>query len=405
MSTFVFRTPYSRRLSDPYNGGMVKRHILFCLASDLPKGLPSTPNPRQKQNLDRVVYKDVAASLRNRLGEPNTFHLKNKGITIIAATVERRDGKEEHFVTFEDGQGILDGGHTYEIIQKAMEAGECPSGQYVKVEILEGIDSRLIEEIALGLNTSVQVQAKTIADQRGQFDWIKRAVEGEPFANVIRFRENEDLDYEIRKIVAVLTLFNVHLFANDDAVQNYPIGAYTSKERTLDRYLDDEGTEERPGKRTYRKLLPILCDILRLHDIVASTSGEFHKKVNKGKPGGLVFVDYTAGEEHSFPFSGTKSAYRLHDGALYPALGAFRYLVEMDPQDGTCRWKTVNGLSGALQVWERAAGEVMRTLQDQSDELGRSVNAMGKNRSLWSNLYNIVKAKALEVERELVQRA
>ena len=48
-------------------------------------------------------------------GRPNTLHLKNKGITLVAERVERRTD-DEYELAFERGQGLVDGAHTYELI-------------------------------------------------------------------------------------------------------------------------------------------------------------------------------------------------------------------------------------------------------------------------------------------------
>src|ERR1700680_2711246 len=114
----------------------------------MPTGLPKGANPRE-QNIDRGIYRDVMDSLLNENCTPNTFHLKNKGITILAEEVTKADNEEELSVCFVSSeQGIVDGAHTYEIILRGKSeitdlnaAGEAdPINQYVKVEVLTGLD-------------------------------------------------------------------------------------------------------------------------------------------------------------------------------------------------------------------------------------------------------------------------
>src|SRR3954453_22047452 len=115
MATATFHLPVrlARRMPDPTFVG-AQRHLFTVRADDVPQGLPLAPNPRA-QRTDRGVYKDVARSLLNEEGTPNTFHLKNKGITILA-----QDGKELGNSTYEvesgTEDGIVDGAHTYDII-------------------------------------------------------------------------------------------------------------------------------------------------------------------------------------------------------------------------------------------------------------------------------------------------
>ena len=94
----------------------------------------------------------------NDTGTPNTFHLKNKGITLVASQVIK-NAEGSYTLVFEEGDGILDGGHTFELIRDcqneiAEHNAQCPEDpivQFVKVEVLSGIDSGILIEIAGGL--------------------------------------------------------------------------------------------------------------------------------------------------------------------------------------------------------------------------------------------------------------
>src|SRR5690349_20694796 len=147
-STFTFKTLAARRIPDPIFPGS-SRHIFLCACQDIPAGLPKGANPRE-QNIDRGIYRDIMRSLLNEDCTPNTFHLKNKGITILAEEVIKSDDDESLKVRFSsDEQGIVDGAHTYDIIMRGQAdmadlnaTGESnPISQFVKVEILTGLDS------------------------------------------------------------------------------------------------------------------------------------------------------------------------------------------------------------------------------------------------------------------------
>lgn len=397
MKSFRFSAHISRRCPDPVFGGQSERHVLFSRAVDLPPGVPNDPNPRgaTRQVLDRQVYKTVRKSLDNEEGELNTFHLKNKGITILAQSVEKlTDGEFE--VALDDGHGVVDGFRTYSIIQESIKSGTCPNTQFVKVEILTGISPALVDEIAGGLNTSMQVQTKSLADMRQQFNWIRETLAATGLQDLVAYRESDEgKPYEIREILAFLTMFNIDLYPNQFA--EYPITAYTSKEKTLDKYLEDEeGIGGKEPRRSFRKLQPILPDILRLAEIISSEASQKHTRINKGHGGNLSFVDVRKRGQHEFPFIKVSGSHRLHDGALYPTLGAFRYLVTEDKTTGTFGWRNKAGFAGVREIWDQAAGELMQALQSTNEDLGRNVNAMGKSRNLWSTLYLIVKSKALE---------
>jgi len=374
--TVVLTAEFSRRIPDPvFRDRRMQRHIFFCRASALPPNLPKDPNPRG-QNVDRGIYREVAKSLMNESGTPGTFHLKNKGITIIADDVdELGDGKYE--LRFMQGQGIVDGAHTYEIINSYRD--ECPDNQYVRVEVLTSIDNDLITEIAGGLNTAMQVQSMSLANLAGEFDWIKQALEGTEFADKIAYRENEHANVDVRDVVALLTLFNVELYPHDG--QDYPIKAYTSKAYTLEQYLKH--------KKSFQKMRPILEDIFRLHDKVHLVARDQHNKAG-GKAGALAFMKARKRGAFILPFTGQETKYMLYDGALYPMLGALRWMVQLDGQRERMVWKTEDGINGVIRLLENVAAELMRSTLDKSTALGRNPNAIGKDRGHWENLFKTV---------------
>src|SRR5439155_26542887 len=141
-STFTFKALAARRIPDPIFPGS-SRHIFLCACQDMPKDLPKGANPRE-QNIDRGIYRDVMSTLLNEDCTPNTFHLKNKGITILAEHVVKTDDEEGLKVEIaSDEQGIVDGAHTYEIIMRGQSdiadlnaaVDSTPISQYVKVEV------------------------------------------------------------------------------------------------------------------------------------------------------------------------------------------------------------------------------------------------------------------------------
>lgn len=393
MVDVTIHAEYSRRLPDP-NFKSVERHILFCRAANLPAGIPLDANPRA-QKPDHWLYKQVKKSLLNdEDGAPeNSFHLKNKGITIICESIQQVDDKGTFKLQFDSRggkkQGIVDGGHTYRIITEAAKDRLCPEDQFVKIEVLQGIDPDWVTFIAGGLNTSMQVQEMSLANLAGKFDWIENALAGNDFACKIAYRENEKNSetkpYDVRDIVSWMTLFNVDLYPNDGTP--FPIKAYTSKEAVLDEYL--EKTE------TYKKLVPIISDILRLHDHIQLAVIESHNEAG-GKAGKLAFVSHRQRGEHSLVFIGKQSEKKLYDGALYPMLGAFRWMVVQDKRAGLFKWR--GGFSSVLQVLKKVATQMMASTKDVSDKTGRNPNAIGKNRSHWENLYRTVAMEQMRTQ-------
>jgi hypothetical protein len=386
----TFVAEFARRIPDPTVPN-AERHVMFVRVLDVPDGLPKDPNPRE-QKIDRLIYREVGRHLLNEEGTPNTFHLKNKGITLIAEKVQRR-GDDEHVyeVTFGSGQGIVDGGHTYEVLRANRESiNELNGGdsataeidQFVKFEIVTGLTEDLIPELARGLNTAVQVQEMSLADLRDEFGWIKDTIKGEPYGEKIAFRENEQRMYDARDLIMLLDLFNLTDFPNTGG--EYPVRAFSSKAAVLKAYLDDR--RENGGKK-YEMLQPILKDILVLHDTISFEARELHNKANGGKGGNLAFMEGRVRGKFPFPFIGKEGSYRLLRGALFPMLGAFRWMVEENGDDEV-HW--IGSFDDVLALWREIGGELMKATQATSIELARNPNAIGKSRNHWANLHSTV---------------
>lgn len=371
--SFVFSASLARRIPDPvfFKSHAITRHILFVPVGKVPKGLPLDPNARVP-NTNRRVYQEIEKSLLNKEGTPNTFHLKHKGITIVAAKVEeKRDG--EYLVTLTKGQGILDGGHTYQLLTMDRDE-DLPDNQFVKFEVLTNVEDDWIVEVAAGLNTSMQVQAMSLDNLAEKFDWIKDVLKNESYLKEIAWRENEPGEFDARDLISLMTCFNVDLFPNADDTQ--PVMAYEKKSQALKSFEDNP--------KSYRRLEPILKDILILHDTIRRDSRE-HWNDAGGSFGKLAFVESRKRGEFTFPFTGETAEYRLMNGALYPMLAAFRWMVTDDGKGKAVRWK--GGFKEVLRRWKSSAEELLRMTVQVSNELGRNPNAIGKSRSHWANLH------------------
>ena len=402
MKTFRFRVHTARRVPDPSLQG-AERHIFTCSVADLPAGLPKDPNPRE-QNIGRgIYYNEVKGSLLNEEpATPNVFHLKNKGITLSANKVHRISDREFD-IEFAPGQGILDGGHTYEICQKnlpeiedrnALSREKLDSGdetasptikQFVSVHVLTGLSEELAAEVAGGLNTAVQVQQYSLANLEDKFDWIKKELEGQSYASKIAYKENEpETKLDVRDLLMLMDLFNIYDYPDGSS---HPLRAYSSKQAVLKNYNDKP--------EHYEKLRPILRDILVLHDKMSCEARVLHNKHNRGKGGSLAFVDDAKRKPYQFIFSNKSDPHRLTRGALFPMLAAFRCMVR-ENADGTVEWE--GGFDMVEQTWEKVGADLMKKTQQTSDEKGRNPNAIGKSGNHWSLLYTLVKLAKMEAK-------
>lgn len=384
----ILHSEYTRQYPDPLNRNStmdalnIGHHILLSKAIKVPTGIPKDPNPRE-QKIDYGIYREVYESLINT--DDSSFHLKNKGITIYAKKVDYSPDKRVATVYLGTDDGIADGGHTYELILKAIGNEECPEEQFIKFEIITGIPRDMRVDITGGLNTAVQVQPASLANLEHKFDWIKDTLADAPYANNIAYKQNENAQYDIRTILSLLTLFNVNKFSQT----SHPKDSYISKANCLDLYLADSDS--------FKMLKPVLKDILHLHDYVHIKSRERYNAVKSGKAAAMkgVFTEKRKRGAYSFIFLGTESKVKLYDGSMYPMLGALRYLVEQKPDEDVYSWKLEN-FKEVLTFFDEIAPELVSITYETSKTYGLKPNPIGKDDNHWGNLYKTVNVHYLE---------
>lgn len=394
MVSTAVRVKEARRIHDPNFSDAVE-HIFTVDVLDLPE-FPLGANPRE-QNTNRRVYRDVAESLRNESGADNAFLGKNLGIFACAQKVEKVKGREDEFMLeFSEGEsvldgldGILNGGHTAQLIWKNQqeirnrrELGR-DIRQYVKLYVRQGYPRAVLAEMAGTLNTTLQVQAYSLAEHQDRFTWIHEVVDDKPYAKAIAFKENQKAPYFVTDVLSMLALFDTVGYPNDGG--SHPTGAYREKSQILKRYLDDE--------RQLERLKPILSDILVLHDTIASEGADKYNEYFRGgkndpqrKKGRAHDLEWVDVGKFEFPFTGTTGDRKLNRAAIYPTLAAFRWMV--DDSGSKVKWK--GGFSAVKKIWASAGPEMMKLTQDTSIETGRRTMALGKSSSHYNSLHSAI---------------
>ena len=379
----TIKAEYSRRYPDPLNKGTdgnslnIEHHVLLSRAIDVPEAISKAPNPRA-QRTDRGIYKDIRESLDNVTDL--SFHLKNKGITILAHHVESSEDKKTVDLYLGEGDGIVDGAHTYQIILEAQEAETCPEGQYVKFEVLTGVTQDMGPEITGGLNTAVQVDDASLLNLKKDFNWVKEILKDTDFGSRISYMQNEKGDYDIRGILALMTIFNVNEFPYPGL---HPKDAYISKARCLELYGEH--------KDSFKMLKPILVDILLLHDYIHVQSRELWNKKTGGRAGGMIGLFAPKKKRSNYPlvFMGVEIEQKLYDGALYPMLGAMRFLVEQKDGEDVYSWK-LKSFNEVKTFFDEVASDLVATTYNTSLTYGRKPNPIGKDENHWDNTYKTV---------------
>ena len=386
MHTVKVRVADARRIPHPSIPG-VEKHYFIVRAADIPSDIPLEANPRDAQgrDLNRRVYKQVKDSLFNRASEIGTFDLMNKGITVIAEHVKKLND-HEYEMTFDEDQGVADGGHTYRLLHECREDEELPKEQHVEMRVITGVQPSVIADIAKGLNTGMQVKEFAIENLRGNFDWIKEIIDGQPFANLIAWRENEDKPYDVVDVLCLLECFNIVDYPNN--APKHPLPAYEKTSAVVKSFSDDaDNAAKNNSMSKYAALGPILLDVLKLYDIIRYDFRETYNKATKGSAGNLKIVDKAPRKKSfSFPFADLPdNEFRLNPGAALPILAAFRNLVEIDPRTKKARW--IGGFDFVTEFWNSVKEEAIMITHQGIGAYGRTPNAIGKARPHWGFMH------------------
>src|SRR5262249_49700047 len=134
--------------------------------------------------------------------------------------------------------GLLDGGHTYNILLEERET--LQDAQYVKLELLEGFKQEEIPTLVDARNTSNQVRDQSLMNLQGEFEKLKKALALQHYSGLIAYKEHELLDdggskpIDVREVIAILTCFDRANFSD----RVHPINAYRSKSACLQHFSE-----------------------------------------------------------------------------------------------------------------------------------------------------------------------
>lgn len=368
-----------RKFDDPLGDGTARKYIFYVKTCDVPEGIPMATNPR-----DQKLSSSVASAIEDSLlSNDGFFHLKNRGIILSAKRVQYDNRRQEVTIEFDDNSchGNIDGGHTYKIL---LQHKDKDLDQYVQFEVMTGVES-IIADLAEARNTSVAVDAKSMAELREKFDPIKEALEGMPFFNRISFKQNqitrdEDTNkalrmIDARDIVAIICMFDAEKYTKAD----HPTKAYSSKQAMLSEYLNDP--------EHYRKFVNIIPDIFDLYEAIETEFATAYN-TNGRMYGRKEYSGYKEGKVISkSKFGQTELIYKIPDGILYPTLASFRSLLVFDEE--TDRYKWMSG-KNPIAVWNKQKASYTKGVMDLAGSLGDKPTVFGKDVSLWNYAYIIL---------------
>lgn len=343
----------------------VSHYLGLVAVTDLPSGIPNTPNLRSPK-LNSPVSKDVRNSLT--LNDGN-FHLKNRGITLLASSIERDD--DGSFTASLGGDdGILDGGHTYAIIQDVIKAGVPLDRQFVFVAIRVNVPEVLHGLIAEGLNKSTAVSAGSLANRLGEFDWLKHLIGAA--ADRVAWRQNDVGVVKVEDLVAQLYATNTHQQCFDRRWL-----AYASRAKVLAAYRANPGN--------FRDHAPAACDTLHLYEhisynfvgpVTEALGSRAIERATKLKPFQPVFLP-----------DGARRSERLTRAVALPLLGGIALFVKPTGN----HFVFDRPVEELISLLEKNASRIIATLTTlwNRDGVNGDPGAFGKTADTWKGIQDL----------------
>lgn len=394
--TFSFPVSSFRHVESPPD---LKLGIRDFFAFVKIRDLPDFTGWRKINVRDPKLKGSVPTAIRNGLKDnPALFMIMNRGIVI--STDDTKYDNQSKLVTVQltDPQlhGLLDGGHTYDIVRSEIPADvDAEKEPHVKIEFLVGCAKGDIEAIVDARNTSNQVQDEGLMNLAGSFDLLKQALKGSRFFNKIAFKEYE-LDEEgnpkpidIREVLAILTAFDKDHFDE----KQHPINSYRSKVAVLKHFKENQ--------ESYKKIYPLAVELLELYDHIQCQLPNLYNQersqfsdVSGGRFGRLIGVSYDRNKpRYELQYLGKKTNYGVPTGFVYPILGAFRAMLE--ESDGVYRWgkglKPLDFLAGDVGL--SLAGTLGSFARDQQNP-----SKTGKFAPVWQSCYQNVELAYLRAK-------
>lgn len=309
-----------------------------CL--DLPWDVPFDPNPRY-QNENGKTACEIMQSLTDKALR---FHDRNRGILVVGESVKvlRENGVTWVEVAVPDKPnvkyGLADGGTTFKVIKKAVlnQKNEIAALQCVTIEVVTGLSNEEVSELVRARNTHSQVSAISMIDQRGGWNFIKNALIGTGYDNLIYVQNDKAHDFSVVDLTTMLIMINPYVKPSGYKKSSEIVHGKNVYGQTVNNLRLFETYEE-----SFHKFTNILPQVLQLFDHIGISLGSLYNKGYKGKVkagGTKLFQEGTPWDTDVSPFLGKESRLAKSDdddnGGFFPVkclwlacFGAFRGMV------------------------------------------------------------------------------
>lgn len=355
---------------------------LTVQARDIPLGFKYGPNARFAE-LDTKAAKDMLETLAT---DPGSFIFKNNGMMVVAESI-KAEGTEVTLVCNESepeedapGHGLLNGGHTYKVLQHALASKEVKYHEvgeraFVTLTVGIGIADEEIWRISRARNTSEKVPLHALRELAGDWTIVKQHLP-QASRHLVAFKPNDpdapEEEFDTTDLIRRLALVNNKMFPAEQGT--HPVAAYTSIGTVVKKYTPD----------SFAEVAPLLPDVIRLEEMIVR-----HWEEISGKGGDKIFITKASGcsAQSSQLLSGYESRITLADPFVLPVLAAFRVFI-------------VDGMWALPmdELWQKYGPKTVRALWDAYRETGKSSAAVfGRAKGSWAAACDLTKSAAIQM--------
>jgi hypothetical protein len=343
-------------------------------------------NPREV-NRGSSVYKSI---LRTLTDEPERFHERNRGITIVADDLSFDDKRQEVILHLKDSKahGVVDGAHTLDaIIETQGQPPENGWPAFVFIKAVTGIDADQIAEIAGGLNTSQQVDLKSLENLKDHFNQLRKVLRDESYADSIAYKMNEDKSVDVREILYYLAVFDCGEDGYDE--KRHPVALFGRKEGIVRRFAE-QARDPKTGD-SFHILISKAPEILRLRDMIEKRALE--SNVGRYKVGRNARVRSESNRANQLTFLNEAVNGKIPLGWIMPMLAGFRANVRWDKPRGTFTW-----IVPIDELLDDCIEKLVLGIKEVHEQENSRPEYVGRNAIAWRMSYSTVSTAILEWE-------
>lgn len=267
--------------------------------------------------------------------------------------------------------------------QKQPPENGWPAHVFIKAMI--GVDSDQIAEIAGGLNTSQQVDLKSLENLRKHFDELQHILSNETYAANIAYKMGDnDKQVDVREILYYLAVFDCSEYDE----KKHPVALFGRKEGIVRRFAEQADVTKDAGD-SFRILISRTPEILRLRDTIEKRA--LALPIGRYKIGKTTRVRSESNRENHLVFLDEHVNGKIPLGWIMPMLAGFRANVEWNKPKGSFSW-----IMPLDELVDACIDRLVLGIQEVHEQENSRPEYVGRNAISWRMSYGAVSQAILE---------